>query len=172
MQKIWQRAFNILFMYSGAIWVCLCQPLFCCPLKTASCNFVVSLLSPIGSLAVKCILPWHLLGDRKLGSCHDLYQSYSKAFLQCRQERRAKGRLLLPLVGVSEGERTHLGWRAVGKALQSYNLTFFLPVGGKTWIWNLSVLLGGTLLCLDPPQQEPNKKSVQNFSSTSIKQAQ
>lgn len=76
----------------------------------------VSLLSPIDSLVVKYILSWCLSGDCKLGSCHDLYQSYSKYFLQYRQERRAKGRLLLE---VSEGERTQLGWRAVGKALQS-----------------------------------------------------
>lgn len=173
MQKIWQRTFNILLMYSDAIWVCLCQPLchqFCCPLKTNSCNFVVSLMSPIGSLVVKYILSWHLPGDKKLGSCHDLYRSYSKDFLQCRKERRAKGRLLLPHVGVSEGERT-TGMESCGESPAKTGFFLFLPVGGKTRIWNLLVLLGGAPLCLGPPEQQSKNLFVQNFSSTSIKQA-
>lgn len=120
MRKIWQRAFNILLMHSDAIWV------------SVSASMSPVLLSFKDSFSQICSLPvvtyrfpscwiflsWNLPGDRKPGSCHDLYQSYFKAFLQSRQERRAKGRLLLPQVRVSE-ERTQLGWRVVGKALQS-----------------------------------------------------
>lgn len=158
MRKIWQRAFNILFMHSDAMWVSVSASMSPVLLSFKDSFLQICSLPVVTYRFPSCwiFLSWNLPGDRKTGSCHDLYQSYFKAFLQSRQERRAKGRLLLPQVGVSEGERTQLGWRVVRKALQSQT---FLLVGGKTRIWNLPVLLGGTPLCLGPPQAA-SKKSV------------
>lgn len=122
MQKIWQRTFNMLLFYSYATWVCQCQPL--CHLsflfRWHSGNFVISLFSSIDFIVAK-YMPCHahFPENRYLIIYHDLYQSYFKAFLLHQQEKRAKGRLLLPQMGLNKVERMWRVWRTVGKALLS-----------------------------------------------------